>query len=93
MPVRKRLQFRGSALADLREFPDGARHEAGYQLDKVQLGRELTDWKPMKTVGAGVKEIGIKDSGDAYRVLSPTVRLPVTSYRVPFLRIEGAIGV
>jgi len=35
----------------------------------MKLGGEPTDWKPMKTVGAGVKEIRIKDSGDAYRVL------------------------
>ena len=32
----KVLRFRGSALNDLRAFPESARREAGYQLDKVQ---------------------------------------------------------
>src|SRR5690625_4184996 len=53
----KVLNFRGSALTDLRAFPESARREAGYQLDKVQHGLEPSDWKPMPTVGRGVQEI------------------------------------
>jgi predicted XRE-type DNA-binding protein len=51
----KPVEFRGSALQDLRAFPEAARREAGYQLDQVQRGREPDDWKPMNTVGRGVR--------------------------------------
>ena len=69
MPAFKPVEFRGSALDDLRAFPQAARREAGYQLDQVQHGREPDDWKPMNTVGRGVGEIRIRDAAGAFRVL------------------------
>src|SRR2546430_5993149 len=65
----KPVEFRGSALEDLRAFPQAARREAGYQLDQVQRGREPDDWKPMNAVGSGVREIRIRDAAGAFRVL------------------------
>ena len=65
----KVLKFRGSALNDLRAFPEAARREAGYQLDKAQNGQEPTDWKPMVTVGKGVQEIRVRDEAGAFRVI------------------------
>ena len=65
----KMLRFRGSALGDLRAFPESARREAGYQLDKVQHGQAPTDWKPMTTIGKGVQEIRIRDEMGAFRVI------------------------
>jgi phage-related protein len=65
----KPVEFRGSALEDLRAFPKAARLEAGHQLDQVQHGREPDDWKPMNTVGRGVREIRIRDAAGAFRVL------------------------
>jgi phage-related protein len=65
----KPVEFRGSSLEDLRTFPLTARREAGHQLDQVQHGREPDDWKPMNTVGQGVKEIRIRDEAGAFRVL------------------------
>jgi phage-related protein len=59
----------GSPLEDLRAFPLTARREAGHQLDQVQNGREPDDWKPMNTVGQGVKEIRIRDEAGAFRIL------------------------
>ena len=56
------VEFRGSALDALRAFPQAARREAGHQLDQVQHGREPDDWKPMNTVGRGVREIRIRDA-------------------------------
>jgi phage-related protein len=53
----------------LRAFPKAARREAGYQLDRVQHGREPDDWKPMNTVGRGVQEIRIRDAAGAFGVL------------------------
>jgi phage-related protein len=65
----KPVEFRGSALDDLRAFPQAARREAGYQLDQIQHGREPTDWKPMNTIGRGVREIRIRDAAGAFRVM------------------------
>ena len=63
------VEFLGSALDDLRDFPLSARREAGYQIDKVQHGEEPDDWKPMKIVGAGVREIRIRDEAGIFRVI------------------------
>jgi phage-related protein len=65
----KPVEFRASALDDLRAFPEAARREAGYQLDQVQHGREPDDWKPMNTVGRGVREIRIRDTAGTFRVM------------------------
>lgn len=65
----KPIEFLGSSLEDLRMFPASARSEAGHQLDQVQNGREPDDWKPMPTVGQGVKEIRIRDVAGAFRVM------------------------
>ncbi|MBL8290642.1 MAG: type II toxin-antitoxin system RelE/ParE family toxin [Bryobacterales bacterium] len=35
----------------------------------MQKGREPDDWKPMNTVGQGVKEIRIRDEAGAFRIL------------------------
>ena len=69
MAASKPVEFRGSSLEDLRAFPLQARREAGHQLDRVQRGRAPDDWKPMNTVGQGVKEIRIRDEAGAFRVL------------------------
>lgn len=60
--------FIDTALEDLRAFPPEARREAGYQIDLVQQGLNPSDWKPMKSVGAGVREIRIHEEGE-HRVL------------------------
>lgn len=65
----KPVEFQGNSLDDLRAFPIGARREAGHQLDQVQSGQEPDDWKPMNTVGQGVKEIRIRDAAGAFRVI------------------------
>lgn len=65
----KPVEFRGSALDDLRAFPKAARREAGYQLDQVQHGRDPDDWKPMNSIGRGMREIRIRDAVGAFRVL------------------------
>ena len=69
MTDSKPIEFRGSSLDDLRSFPLSARREAGHQLDQVQNGHEPDDWKPMNTVGQGVKEIRIRDAAGAFRVM------------------------
>ncbi|MBK5929906.1 type II toxin-antitoxin system RelE/ParE family toxin [Halochromatium salexigens] len=65
----KPIVFLGSSLDDLRAFPLAARREAGFQLDQVQHGGEPNDWKPMSSVGPGVREIRVRDAAGAFRVL------------------------
>jgi phage-related protein len=65
----KPLTFCGSSLDDLREFPLSARRDAGYQLDQVQRGGDPDDWKPMNTIGQGVREIRIRDANGAFRII------------------------
>ena len=59
MPL-KPLDWLGSALDDLRAFPDDARQRAGFELYRLQQGLDPADWKPMPSVGAGVREIRIQ---------------------------------
>jgi phage-related protein len=63
----------------LQEFPKGARHEAGYQLERIQRGLAAEDFKSMHPIGAGVEEIRISDGSGAYRVLY-TARLTEAVY-------------
>jgi len=65
----KLIEFRGTALVDLRDFPQSVKRDAGYQLDKVQNGLPPDDFKPMKTIGAGVVELRIRDEAGAFRVV------------------------
>jgi phage-related protein len=69
MTAPKPLEFRGSAHDDLRAFPLTAKREAGHQLDQVQNGLEPDDWKPIATIGTGVREIRIRDLAGAFRVI------------------------
>ncbi len=65
----KKITWLGDSLERVREFPDLPRHAVGYQLEKVQAGREPADWKPMPSVGLGVKEIRVRDADGAYRLI------------------------
>lgn len=63
------VRFLGDSLQCLREFPENARHDAGYQLEKVQRGEQPDDFKPMAAIGKGVEEIRVTDDSGAYRVI------------------------
>ena len=65
----KEISWVGSSYDDLLAFPDEPRSEAGFQLGKVQAGLEPTDWKPFDEVGAGTREIRIKEASGIYRVM------------------------
>jgi len=65
----KKLIWMGSSREDLRAFPRQARREMGYQLENVQEGVDPDDWKPMSTVGSGVREIRARESSGAFRCI------------------------
>ena len=69
MEQEKEIRWMGSAYADLLAFPDEPRRQAGFQLGKVQAGLDPDDWKPFDTVGAGTREIRIRESDGIYRVM------------------------
>lgn len=65
----KPVTFLGDALDAVRDFPASARNEAGFQLGRVQQGLDPVDWKPMPSIGAGVREIRVRDAAGAFRVI------------------------
>jgi len=65
----KPVVFLGDSLDRVRAFPERARRNAGFQLDRVQRGLDPDDWKPMATIGSGVREIRVRDATGAYRVV------------------------
>jgi len=69
MSPLKPISFLGNALSSIRDFPEEAKREVGYQLDRVQRGYDPDSWKPMKTIGAGVREIRVRDKSGAFRVI------------------------
>ena len=70
----KPIAFQGGSLDDLRAFPTEARREAGHQLDRVQRGLEPDDWKPMPSIGPGVREVRVRDDAGAFRVVYTATR-------------------
>jgi phage-related protein len=70
----KPVTFLGGSQADIRAFPDDARREAGVQLDRLQRGLDPNDWKPMAAIGAGVREIRVREASGAFRVIYLAMR-------------------
>lgn len=69
MNPKKPVIWSGSSKSDLRAFSPEVVDEIGYQLYLVQCGLEPHDWKPMQTVGLGVREIRVRDASGAYRAI------------------------
>lgn len=68
----KPVRFLGDSLKRLREFPEVAKQDTGYQLDKVQKGQQPDDFKPMPSIGKGVEEIRVRDETGIYRTIYTT---------------------
>jgi phage-related protein len=69
MDDEKQIRWVGSAYDDLLAFPKDTRKEAGFQLGKAQAGLEPADWKPFDEIGAGTREIRIREARGIYRVM------------------------
>ena len=65
----KPIDWRGSSLDDLREFPEAARKRAGYELRKLQRGELPDDWRPFPEAGSGANEIRIDSRDGWFRVM------------------------
>jgi phage-related protein len=64
-----KLKFAPGAQRDFMRLPRAAIRVAGQQLLKVQFGSEPGDWKPMPTIGPGVKEIRIWLEDGTFRII------------------------
>ncbi len=67
-PENKPAVWIASSKKDVRAFPDDARARAGYEVYRLQLDLEPTDWKPMNSVGVGVREIRVH-TGREHRLI------------------------
>jgi phage-related protein len=47
----------------VQSFSKAVKEGIGTELMRVQYGEEPIDWRPMKTVGAGVSEIRVQEAG------------------------------
>ena len=75
----KPVRLLGDALKSLRDFPEDAKQDAGYPLDKVQRGEQPAHFKPMPSIGKGVEKIRIWDDSGTFRVIY-TARLADAVY-------------
>lgn len=66
--MNKQLIWLGDAKETLSVFPKPVREDVGHQLWTIQGGDEPADWKPMRTVGAGVMELRVHHENE-YRVI------------------------
>ena len=65
----KPITFLGDSRKRIRDFPEGVRSDVGRQLLRVQRGGEPADWKPMSSIGPGVREIRVREASGAFRVI------------------------
>lgn len=65
----KRIRWYGTSREDLIQFPTDVKRDAGFELDKVQNGREPVNWKPIPQWGTGVVEIRLHGEDGAFRVV------------------------
>ena len=76
----KPVQWIGSSLDDLREFPEEVRSEAGHSLYLAQLGGKAINAVPMVGFGgANVVEVVIDSAGNTFRAVY-TVRFAKAIY-------------
>ena len=69
MEHEKEIRWMGSSYHDLLAFPEEPRRRAGIQLGKIQAGLDPDDWKPFDSIGAGTREIRIREADGIYRVM------------------------
>jgi phage-related protein len=75
----KPLIWMGSALDDLKGFPDEVQDEIGVALSAAQFGRKAGSAKPWHGEGAGVFEVAEDFNTDTYRAVY-AVRLAKAVY-------------
>lgn len=57
---QKPIEWVGRSRKELLDFSPSAIRDAGYNLGRVQFGKEPEDWKPMESIGPGACEIRVR---------------------------------
>jgi len=65
----KDIVWLGDSLSVLQAFPKSVRIDLGSDLRRLQIGELPKDFKPMKTVGSGVRELRARDHNNQYRTM------------------------
>ncbi len=60
----KQLIWVGNSFKVLTAFPKAVKQAAGFQLHLIQQGKDPDDWKPMPSIGAGVREVRFHVNGE-----------------------------
>lgn len=90
---RRDLFWVGTALDDLRAFPEEVRREMGHALHLAQVGDKSPDAKPLRGFkGAGVLEIVENFDGNTYRAVY-TVRLASGVYALHAFQKKSHRGI
>lgn len=89
----KPLEWVGSSLEDLKEFPEEVKGEIGYALYLAQVGDKHPNTKPLKGFkGASVLEVVEYFDGDTYRAIY-TVKLPKAVYVLHIFQKKSKHGI
>jgi phage-related protein len=68
-PSVKPVIWMGGSREDVKRLPEGAQDSLGFELYRVQYGFDPRDWKPMNSVGPGVKEVRVRDEAGIFRMV------------------------
>lgn len=89
----KPLEWVGSSLEDLKDFPEDVQGEIGYALYLAQVGDKHPNTKPLKGFkGASVLEVVEDFDGDTYRAIY-TVKLPKAVYVLHVFQKKSKHGI
>ena len=65
----KDVVWLGDSLDVLQAFPKAVRADLGGDLRRLQIGEVPLDSKPMRTVGAGIRELRAHDRDNQFRTM------------------------
>jgi phage-related protein len=65
----KPVIWMGGSREDLREFPETVQDSMGFELYRAQCELDPKDWRPMTSIGIGVKEIRVRDEAGVFRMI------------------------
>ena len=68
------IEWHGDTLNVLKGFSDTVKYRIGTQILNLQRGLDPDNWKPMGSIGAGVREIRVLGDDGQYRVIYYTQR-------------------
>jgi len=65
----KPVIWMGGSREEVKRLPEAVQDSVGFELYRVQCGLDPKDWKPMTSVGSGVKEVRVRDEAGIFRMI------------------------